>query len=884
MFAADGIPLAGLQRLHETQLAAAIAQHADLYPSFHTAYSVGDAITSSPLTISGLVDMDPFLVDQHGNVFDAITASVSSDLFTIMNSQVPASLWENLFPHETQPTLSSFLSLVANTPATGFPDPLQWYQWLSTAVVTDALAKSSESPCQLLNGIRANAWLQGEVAKSPVYQKHSQLLMASHWKEMFSSIDIYLNDQETNQAYYSSTASSNPPNIQYFLSQDVADIQALQVSSSATTQLTNYANAAANYATLNKLYWAFAVYRHATSDAFLANVDSQLQSGDDSSYVFTLIQQLTSTLAMLDPSGQMAAYYNQELNVFLGTTAICRRMDPTQGVVPDSVVTNLLYNWVLDNLNSDISSIKEQAFQLSQLLEESNYKNKISTWLGDLRASAMGVSQWSRVVQRFVNTLENQGFNTKVANVIASTLSLALTGLNLYCLYEGFAHWNDLSTGEQVNVSIGAAELISRGAAGLAVSGGQAWDAFNLSKGACFGRWARICLVKKYACLDFSAADISDQLTTMVQKTAAANARWYISLSDAAQVDAIATKVAMLMPTTTSEEVSVLARIFGGNLSEFMANRLGPAFGLASVALSIYFLTRRPTGLALGSDILGLISGAIGLFAMVGTMFAVEGTMLATACSVAGPLSIVAAIAGIILVVIELKQSPPNPYANFVDGPAEALGFTVKWQNGAIDYAVAFTSTSGPQRTGLTLDAGGQFLLAGTSGSISIVSPATALPDCVWQAVTDGLGVTEIFTVLKPTASSSPSTYYLTLTTQNTIVFQSALPSSPAPIAGQLPTQKWLSTVTGNVETVGGENGGVFLNSLDMMLQPVLLGSHGYTPSGAKGYLMLTNGEVIYSSSPATPTQFTLQTAGMAPNFLHMSNLSFAANALVGGT
>src|SRR4029078_4640617 len=101
-------------------------------------------------------------------------------------------------------------------------------------------------------------------------------------------------------------------------------------------------------------------------------------------------------------------------------------------------------------------------------------------------------------------------------------------------------------------------------------------------------------------------------------------------------------------------EATFASKIFGRNLDEFVSTRIGPIFVLAGIGLSLYFIIHNhETGLALASDIIGIVGGSLVLFAQIGAWaIAEDGTILGSEAlagfvSAAGPLGIVAALVGV---------------------------------------------------------------------------------------------------------------------------------------------------------------------------------------------------------------------------------------------
>jgi len=351
--------------------------------------------------------------------------------------------------------------------------------------------------------------------------------------------------------------------------------------------------------------------------------------------------------------------------------------------------------------------------------------------------------------------------------------------------------------------------------------------------------------------------------------------------------------------STTLDDATWVGKIFGRNLDEFIATRIGPIFILAGIGLSIYYIVEgEPGAAALANDCLNIIGGSFALFATVGGwlvdagIVAAEG-VLASIFSCAGVLGVLCALAGIGLMIYELFQKPPDPVEEFVDDYARPAGFAVSGQSSSIDYAVPYINPDqgGLLMVGFSLSTSQQYLLANNvpgkqyplannaagppqlpiPGSIR-VGNATALPDCVWLSQTDGFGLSQIGTVVE-LYSPKPVPLLLSLMSDNTVSFQPYLPH-PHQLGSRIVTQTWLSTPVANATLTSDGH----LASIPLTFRAVPPdGNKNYSPSNASRWLKVTDSGI--TSDPAAGTVFTLQMSGMAPNYMHMVDINFLLNS-----
>lgn len=271
-----------------------------------------------------------------------------------------------------------------------------------------------------------------------------------------------------------------------------------------------------------------------------------------------------------------------------------------------------------------------------------------------------------------------------------------------------------------------------------------------------------------------------------------------------------------------------------------------------------------------------MLLATLGGWAIAGGLIAETGFM-ATIIAGAGPLAILAALAGVGLMLYELFKTPADPVDQFVTDYARPAGFVVGGRASSLDYATPFINPDQAKllMIGFSLSADGKTLRVNPDGSIQL-GAVTTLPNCVWLASTDGLGMSTVCTVAQPDETKPPVVLYLSMMSDHTVSFQPSMPppkSSPA-VAATAPTvvtQTWLSSPQGNA-TLASD--GKHMVSLPLRFSPILPDKKGnYAPSQASGWLALAGTGVVVSDQAGTT--FTLAMSGMAPNFMTMVDLNF---------
>lgn len=876
-------------RLSTTAALSAISRHSDLHPEVHRkSLELTEVLRDSSLDMSGLLAMTPFGQDEHGAWGDLVQAAVTQDLSDIMNSFIPSTMWKLLFPGTPQPTLSGELATVANSPVEGVPNPSEWYASLATAVMTQGMSAGSDPNCAYLNGPRAAAWLKTQVATSKVYYTHGQELFKNQWQQHSPMTAQYLTDQVANAAQYQ-------PVITQMVKIAVADINANVVVDPTSppdlkANLIADVQNAGQYATTNNLYWAFAFYTYNVAPSVLANIALQMSistGSSDGTSLSRLFQQNVAVLTALDPSGFFAQRYTSTLNTFLATNILPSMFGFVGDATSFDLIKEYLQTFVQNNINNEDQQIAEAAAQIATILEDKNADQILHDSIEAFRAISGAIQDalaLPYVATEFVDWFStNYPKFSAVSNLFGSLLIGGITGLAVFNLFTEFKSWDELSAAERANLIVDTVQLGLQIVAAVVKRGVRIYAIFDVSGMTATQRAAAVSKI--------IVSGEADQLDQGLVKIGNSTARWLGDTEGTIGRFAVGdqgayTAVLVTNTTAAAEEASWAAKVLGKNLDEFIATRIGPLFILAGIGFSIYSIAEGESDEALVSDIFNIVGGSLmllatlGGWAIAGGLIAEEGFM-ATIIAGAGPLAIVAALAGVGLMLYEIFNKPADPVEQFVTDYAKPAGFVVSGRASSLDYATPFINPDQSKllMIGFSLSAAGKTLRVDPDGSIQL-GAVTTLPNCVWLASTDGLGMSYVFTVAQPDEKKPPVVLYLSMMSDNTVSFQPAMPppkSSPASAttAPTVVTQTWLSSPQGNA-TLASD--GKHMVSLPLQFSPVLPDEKGhYAPTQASGWLAVAGTGVAVSDRAGTT--FALAMSGMAPNFMTMVDLNFVLNS-----
>lgn len=846
-------------------------------------------VAAASLHINGLLTMTPFsptVVQKDGKdatiYTDVVSQNVRADLTKIMQSFIPGSIWSLLFPGSNPPQLSGTLATVAATPVKNYQSPSTWYTSLATAVMTNGMANGTDPNCANMNQPRSAHWLHEQVASSPIYRSHSSLLFAYEWQNLNTQTSSYLQDQINNATQYNTQITDE-------LNYLVGEIQQItNISSADQTKLIEIATAGAQYAQDNNLYWAYHYYCYNVSGNEMINFQVACASGVDNTLLSRLLQQNVSVLTALDPSGFYAKKYVETVNTYVMTSILPLLVDAGTSATDFSVVQQYLQQLVDHNLMSTDKDIAAAAANLNALLQDEEFptilKNSIST-IAAFSNAMQTMMALPLVAQKYTKWFKaNYPKFANVAETFSGVLMVGIGSLLVVNLVISYKSWNKLKPGEKSQIITATVAIGSQALASMVKFGVRAY--------ALWSEEGMTSAQKAAAMLKVFTTDDSDLVSNAMSKIGSNFARWIGTTSaDASEIASMTRMLAFVNGTTILEEMSFTEIAFGRNLCEFIGQRLGPVLILAGIGYSIYLIVEdSPTELDLASNILGLVSGSLFLMSFgvsaAGELGFMTAETAAAFSSAAGAIGVIAALAGVGIMIYQMLQTPPDPVQTFVDNYVKPAGFFVSSKCNAIDYTNSpylLQQASGTVLlVGTTIGISGvanQVLTSATAGTISMAAPDN-LADSVLTISTDGQGLSTI-EALVPDAKGNPIALFLSLMSDGTLSFQPQssagqsseqgdVTASPIPT---VTTQWWLANTTGSAVTA---NSNTALASLQCTLQPVNADANGkYKPSGASGYLTYSNS--AFSIQTSSSTTFVLTMAARAPQWMTMHSLQLLA-------
>jgi hypothetical protein len=304
---------------------------------------------------------------------------------------------------------------------------------------------------------------------------------------------------------------------------------------------------------------------------------------------------------------------------------------------------------------------------------------------------------------------------------------------------------------------------------------------------------------------------------------------------------------------------SVVEKIFGRNLDEFLAQRIAAFVAVVFLVISIVDavdagdpLERMADGwmaAAAGLDLIAAVAGwALGA-AEIGT---IGGFAVASICSAIGFLGILAALVGVAILLYMIFKPQQNPVQQFGSDYARPAGFFMPYGS-EIDYFNGYTQGgTEPARLGCSfvVDASAETVLSVASDGTTVDAAAQSFSyNSVFVISTNGTGQSRVIALVQ-NSSGGLQTKALTWAADNTVSFQSSL----KPTDTNYDTQLW---------------------SIGMQASPQMDGSFPAAASflvtawGTTSALVWNGTKLVLGSGP----NWTIRQEPMAPAGLSMNNI-----------
>lgn len=779
--------------------------HAFSLATAGTAGTPEESNTPSQLSVTPLINLSPMQLAPAGSptqYYDAVAKTANNDFHDIICYHMDPKIRKTFIQNDPYDLKDPVVKGIANDSIDNAP----FYQTLQVPYVVSSLGHSTLDEAKYCNANRAEKQLQELPANSPVYKRHSDALYRYRFQEKFGLLQSYLDDQSQND--YSGVMLKVGEFLKENLksrSKGVSDPEALDKALADIDQL-------CKWAIENKLYWAFQLYYWCQS-VYLPTLIGQLSSGTLSTQVPMKIKALNAVFGMLEgnqinPNGKtFQQVFNEEMRMYQMAFVIPQMVDHEGHAEDfDSILKAMLNEFYENNINNPDPAIAKQA-QIAKALaaNQAACQGLFNNIVASMRLAGT-LGSWAYIQQVFGNLNEAAGWFQGLVNgaEMAGMFTLVTCAISM-CFANIGGSWKDMTPGQRANfVTTGAVLLLTftikflKGLISLKTFWGDLagfYDCFRVFVG---------------------APAVFRALPSAASKVESGLARWFIRTGEEAMA-------------IEGEEMTFWLRLFGRNAGEFLTNFCGAVLAISTIVLCAIDIANTSDPLQITFDALMIASSSFQLLAigagwLMSAGFVTSETgvaLLTTAVSWMGPIALVLAFAGLIVMIVLmcLHKDPPNPIKEFVDN--EASKAKLKMEFGTeIDYMNAIPKDNNHiSLNGITFTADASHMLhlgqsvPGESKKYSVqtTSKVTHLPDTCWAVKTSSNGITSVFTYVVDSKGNRMTVYLseteggevFALPTPAKYYTDSAgnsIPVDPAVYLAQLQRQTWDVQCSGDVQ------------------------------------------------------------------------------------
>ncbi|NUR29971.1 MAG: hypothetical protein HOV83_29665, partial [Catenulispora sp.] len=675
--------------------------------------------------------MTQFVKTKDDLSYDAVQEKAMEDFYTVLQNYMEPDL-RSLFFRDPPPKLEGDLLSISQMRGTKGTEPVAWYRSLSVPYTAACLGKFSDDPyAKTLNIVRSDQWMSQITGGSDVMAAQSPLMYRRHWdaggSENNKYLGWYLADQIGNHVKYAADIDA----VTESWLKEARDNNAGTPEQLADME--KHIRALGDHAKKHKQFWAFAVYTGASKPSYLAMMESFIKLGGevDGSEFSQRVQRTVAILNVLDTSSFFAQEYAYLLQLFeLGV--LLPQMADLSGNVGgfQFAVKQILDKFVETYLNSPDPALAEAA----QKLRDHASQDVVDKMLAILRTTAAvgdGLFNWAFLMD------QDQHACAKVLGgvpgVVCRLGAVAAMGTLMAFFLTGTADWDGLEDSQKGMVIASGVNILAVNSVALIRRSVALAEVWNANK----GFWKN---VKMF---------FSSKLLTKAQSQATGKLRVYLLQEGGPKVPAnrlsfkqwwasrqsVVAEGEQLLPKA---QKSWVRRLFGKNLTQFMARALAGAFAIVGIVMSSIDLHHSGEPLEKAAHAMFLLAAClelvavIGAWALSGSALAVGGMLVSSIFSVVSVVGFVALIAGAILLIILMQNPQPTPVEKFAK---ERAGDFYMPYKAAIDSFRLYRPIGEPQRAGIALFAG-----ADQSRAMRIASDGK-----VTEAAFDGSGHTAFY-------------------------------------------------------------------------------------------------------------------------------------------
>ncbi|MEV0728481.1 hypothetical protein [Polymorphospora sp. NPDC050346] len=658
------------------------------------------------LSVDELAGFTQFRKDDKGRWIDRVQDLAGQDFYKILLYQMDKDLRETYLT-SNKVDLDPALKQIADLPGKDGTKAKGWYETLSIAYLTQALARTEDPDAAKLNDRKAQAWLKEAVSQATVYQAQAPEMYTRRYVELNPDVDDYLIDQYANYEAYEAVIEADS---QAWIAQVRATVANTEDAPDRVEDLVETIERLAEVGKDGR-YWAYKLLRHATSPAALRLLELMSLNGSylDGSEYTRRIQTNVATLGVLDPSGSFVHEYANIIQLFQLTNVLPKLIDYAGNVDTFSyAVEEILKQFVTMYVDSPDPAIQDMLTQFQEALDH-NWTREVLDGFANLASTFAGVYSWEQVAAKFEREWPKM---SKIPLGAAKLITLAGCSAGTAAFVFGVMNWQDVKDPmERTQLIVGGLDVFVQMSTAL-VKRGVAYAKVLGTDGV---TWANLWKTFKGDALRLAEGRMNTGVS-----------RWLIQ---AGRVEIQASEqFGTLFMQAGEYEQTMMTKLLGRNLDEFVATRLGAALAIINIVLSAIAIANSTSEMDTIANSLFLGSAALELFAIAGGwvlgyfgVATIGGFAVASIAAAMTAVAAFAAIAGVVLILIMLFGPKPKSAVNqFATGAADKAGYYMPHGTAVEYFRVAEPAKGRPQLVGAALRFGERYLTMNADGSVTL--------------------------------------------------------------------------------------------------------------------------------------------------------------------
>lgn len=648
------------------------------------------ATQDSHPSYTDLLAMTPYKTNSQGQLTDEIQDKAMNSFMTLLQHYIPEDLYKQ-FINTNIDDLPSDLKGIFEMKGDDERSPQQVYTPYTAAYLTSLLSTAKEDEfAGKLNRVRADKYLQNKLRDNVIFQKQAPLIYKQEFMKAYPKLQEFLDDQRNYKTDYAELIAEDcakwkeDATKSFGLSED--DIKALN-------EYKKHIDAIADEAMKEGRYWSYFLLRYSMTPTFLSALQNASLSGISSASLITQkVQQITALLTVLD---------DKQNSVFVQEFVKSVQIFQISNVLP-----------VLFDLSGD-HSLEDYSYATEKILREFAEKyadsadetlKNYAQYIHSLSAkdfgklyncmvyaynSLDGIFVYNKFVSNFDKWYKRLFGKIPEAAAYCCIIGAFTTGISMFV--SGQISWKDLSTVQQL-------KLIGTGAglfAMIAVKITQRAMLVNMLK-------PTTGLMKRVGIFFWFSKENKILALTDSYLINSSFKQWFIGEAGLGKASLeTAAEAARILGCREGESESLLVKIFGRNLDTSIVRGAGIIFAIAGIVMSSIDLSKGGSDMTKATNALFLASSCLDLIAIGVSIAGIESVS-----SVFGVIGIAVAVAGFILMMVEMSKKRPTPIETFAKDYASKIGFYMPYGFDIDSFEIIPPSGDVPSLTGINLYTG----------------------------------------------------------------------------------------------------------------------------------------------------------------------------------